>query len=260
MAPREQRGERQMSTTMGTAEGGEVAPGAPKPTHIDVHIHQEPVLNLSCLQWPSSRNTIPWTPGHKRLLVASWVVQVVLGLMSGVLGGLGCITFHENYPYSMARWVAGIWTGVVAMLAGVLCFIYEKWGGTCWALLRTLLTPAAFATASAAIYTGAYYFQELSDEFHQALCTSPPSWEPTRPPWEPTRPTSSPEEANRQHLCLSYLRQVKALSTGLRAMLLSIWVLLFLTSLTPMFLYCWRRRLQPKEEKDQKPLLGASKI
>nr|KAF6277153.1 transmembrane protein 176A [Myotis myotis] len=230
-----------MSTTIGTAEGGEVAPGAPKPTHIDVHIHQEPVLNPSCLQWPSALNTIPWTPGHKRLLVASWVVQVMLGLMSGVLGGLGCITFHENYPYSMARWVAGIWTGVVA-------------------LLRTLLTLAAFATAIAAIYTGAYYFQELSHEFHQALCTSPASWEPTRAPWEPTRPTSSPEEANRQHLCLSYLHQVKALSMGLRAMLLSIWVLLLLTSLTPMFLYCWRRRLQPKEEKDQKPLLGASKI
>lgn len=38
---------------------------------------------------------------------------MVLGLMSGVLGGLGCITFHVNYPYYTARWVAGIWTGVV---------------------------------------------------------------------------------------------------------------------------------------------------
>lgn len=82
------------------------------------------------------------------------------------------------------------------------------------ALLRTLLTLAAFTTAIAAIYNGAYYFQELSNEFHQALCTSPASWEPTRPPWEPTRPTSSPEEANKQHLCLSYLRQVKVGGQG----------------------------------------------
>lgn len=242
-----------MSMTMGTAEGAEEAPGAPKPTHINVHIHQEPVLNLSCLPWPSAPNTAPWTPGHRRLLVASSVVQIVLGLMSGVLGGLGCITFSDNYPYSMARWVAGIWTGVVAVLAGVICFIYEKWGGTCLALLRTLLALAAFATAIAAIYTGAYYFQELSYSFEQGFCTGPPSWAPTAPP------TSTPEEANRQRLCLFYLDLGKALTIGLKAMQLSIWVLLFLTSLTPMFLYCWRR-FQPKEEKDQKPLLGASKI
>lgn len=38
----------------------------------------------------------------------------------------------------------------------------------------------------------------------------------------------------------------QALTIGLKAMQLSIWVLLFLTSLTPMFLYCWRR-FQPKE-------------
>lgn len=37
----------------------------------------------------------------------------MLGLMSGVLGGLGCIAFSNNYPYAMARWVAGIWTGAV---------------------------------------------------------------------------------------------------------------------------------------------------
>nr|KAF6283963.1 transmembrane protein 176A [Pipistrellus kuhlii] len=171
-----------MSRTMRTAEGGEEAPEAPMPTHINVHSHQEPVLNLSCLLWPSAPNTTSWTPGHRRLLVASSVVQIMLGLMSGVLGGLGCIAFSNNYPYSMERWVAGIWTGAVAVLAGVICFIYEKWGGTCWSL-----------------------------------------------------------------------------TIGLKAMLLSIWVLLLLTSLTPMFLYCWRR-LQPKEKKDQKPLLGASII
>lgn len=38
----------------------------------------------------------------------------------------------------------------------------------------------------------------------------------------------------------------QALYIGLKGMLLSIWVLLLLTSLTPMFLYCWRR-LQSKE-------------
>ncbi|CAK6434227.1 unnamed protein product [Pipistrellus nathusii] len=184
---------------MRTAEGGEEAPEAPMPTHIDVHIHQEPVLNLSCLLWPSAPNTTSWTPGHRRLLVASSVVQIMLGLMSGVLGGLGCIAFSNNYPYAMARWVAGIWTGAVAVLAGVICFIYEKWGGTCWALLRTLLALAAFATAIEAIYTGAYYFQELSYGFEQELCTSPPSWAPTSRPWAPTLPTSTPEEANRQH-------------------------------------------------------------
>lgn len=38
----------------------------------------------------------------------------------------------------------------------------------------------------------------------------------------------------------------QALSVGLQPMLLSVWVLLLLTSLGPLFLHCWRR-LQPKE-------------
>lgn len=240
-----------MSMGMGMADGGEVAPGAPKPTHIEVHVHQEPVLNLNFLLRSSDPDAAPHTPGSRRVLVASWVVQIVLGLLSGFLGGLGCITFYNNWFLTRVC-AAGIWTGVVAALAGVVVFIYEKRGGTCWALLRTLLALAAFATAIAAISTGAYYFQEVSYEFMSELCDRTPSWR--RP-----LPTSTPEEASRLHRCLSYLHMATALSLGLQVMLLSIWVLLLLTSLAPLFLYCWRRR-QPKEEKDQKPLLGVSPI
>ncbi|XP_024420293.2 transmembrane protein 176A [Desmodus rotundus] len=239
-----------MSTGMGTTASDDVAPGAPQPTHIDVHIHQEPAL-LSFLQRPSAPNTpTPSRPlGSKRVLVASWVVQIVLGLMSGALGGLGCFLFYDFWSVLRAH-EAGIWTGVVAVLAGVTIFIHDKRGGTCWALLRTLLALAAFATAIAAIHIGAYHFYH-SSYWYIDWCDLSRGWDSPPPP-------STPEEARREELCLFYQNMIQALSTGLLVILMSIWALLLLTSLVPVLLFCWRR-LRPKAGKDQKKaLLGAS--
>ncbi|KAM8775544.1 transmembrane protein 176A-like [Rhynchonycteris naso] len=171
------------------------------------------------------------------------------GLLSGVLGVHGFVILYYNngFSYLLHIWKAGIWTGVVAVLAGVTAFIYEKRGGIFWALLRTLLALAAFAATIAAIYFGAYYFQDLRYTFRDEFCGFPESW-------EPTLPLSPPEKAM---LCLSYLHMLMPLLMGLQAMLLSIWVLLILVSLFPLFLYCWRR-CQPKEERDQKALLEVS--
>ncbi|XP_023381785.1 uncharacterized protein LOC105309117 [Pteropus vampyrus] len=52
------------------------------------------------------------------------------------------------------------WFGLSpGVLAGVAAFIRDQGGGICWALLKALLTLAAFFTATAAISIGAYHFQ-----------------------------------------------------------------------------------------------------
>lgn len=244
-----------MSTGMGTTVGDEVAPEAPQPTHIDVHIHQDPLL-LSFLRQTSGPETpTPSQPlgskrvllGNKRVLVASWAAQIVLGLLSGVLGGVGCFLYYDSWVVHFT-YEAGIWTGVVAMLAGITLFVHDKRGGTCWALLRTLLALASFATVIAAIYIGASNFSYLF-YWYTRWCGLPD-------PWEPTLPTRTPEEARRKNLCLSYQYTFKNLSVGLQIILLSIWALLLLTTLVPVLLFCWRR-LRSKAKKDQEALLGS---
>ncbi|XP_054449453.1 transmembrane protein 176A [Pteronotus mesoamericanus] len=239
-----------MSTSMGTVAGDEGARGVPQPTHIDVHIHQEPALNLSCLLRPSALHAPPQTAGSRRLLVASAVLQIVLGLLSGALGGLGCLSLYQPWPFLVIS-QAGIWAGAVAMLAGVSVFIYEKRGGILWALLKTLLALAAFGTAIGATYTGAYYFVDGRYLFFN-LCRPRNTWLPTAAP-------TTPESDHRWRLCQSYMGMFQALITGLQTILLSIWVLLILTSLVPPMLFCWRK-CRPKAEKDQKALLGTSEM
>ncbi|XP_034885672.1 transmembrane protein 176A [Mirounga leonina] len=230
---------RQMSAGMGTVDGGEADPGTPQPTHIHVHIHQESALAMllirgcSLLQSPAPGATSQ-TWGRSRLLVASWVVQIVLGVLSGVLGGF----LQIFYGCTLCGSGAALWTGAVAVLAGAVAFIYEKRGGIYWALLRTLLALAAFSTAIAAIVIGARNFYEHRFYFRDYIChVSSTAWsQATTPPSTP-----SPEEARRMHLCLSYLSMLKALFISFPVMLLGVWVLLLLASLVPLCLYCWRR-------------------
>ncbi|KAM6168377.1 transmembrane protein 176A isoform 4-T4 [Erethizon dorsatum] len=218
-----------MSMDTGTGDSSEVAPEAPQPTHINVHIHKESVLakillaGCSLLRLPATATgaTSP-TLGSSRLLVASWVIQIVLGLLSGVLGGFlyicQCLTLCTSG--------AAIWTGAVALLAGAAAFVYDKRGGICWALLRTLLTLAAFCTAIAAITIGAGNFQEYRYSMNSMyICQDYSSDWPTMPPGT-------------------------NLFVSLQSMLLGIWVLLLLASLAPLCLYCWRR-FSVKEKRDQ---------
>ncbi|XP_008564212.1 PREDICTED: transmembrane protein 176A isoform X2 [Galeopterus variegatus] len=247
---------RRMSMDMGMVDGGKVAPEAPQPTRIDVHIHQESavakLLLAGCsLLWPPAPATATntKTPGSSRLLVASRVVQIVLGVLSGVLGGFLYIV-HSHILFSGAA----IWTGAVAVLAGAAAFIYERRGGTCWALLKTLLKLAAFSTAIAAIVIEA---RDLGPDLFSGdyVCNTSPqrSWATQIPI------TENPEEVRRLHQCLSYVNMLAALIISLHAMLLGVWILLLLASLAPLFLFCWRKFLHT-EERDQKNLLEVSGI
>uniref|UniRef100_A0A673UB71 Transmembrane protein 176A n=1 Tax=Suricata suricatta TaxID=37032 RepID=A0A673UB71_SURSU len=237
---------RQMSAGMGTADRGEVAPAAPQPTHIDVHIHQESALakllisGCSLLR-SSASGALSQAWGRSRLQVASWVVQIVLGVLSGVLGSFLYI-FCSSALYDFG---AAIWMGAVAVLAGAAAFIYEKRGGTFWALLRALLTLAAFSTAIAAIIIGANNIRFGHLDLGDYLCDVYSSgwYGATLPP-----STSSPEETRRRHLCLSYLNMLKVLIRSFQAILLGVWVLLLLASLVPTCVYCWgqlRRKVSP---------------
>ncbi|XP_010997857.3 transmembrane protein 176A [Camelus dromedarius] len=235
-----------MSTGMETVDSGEVAPEAPQPTCIRVHIHQESALaklllsSCSLLQplVPAPRPASRPLSSH-RLLVASWAAQITLGILSGVLGGF----LYIFYNSAMRASGAAIWTGAVAVLAGAVAFIYEKRGGIYWALLRTLLALGAFSTAMAAIITGASGFHKYSFYFYDSICDTSPSWGPTRPPGSPN------PDVGRLRLCISYLDMLKALARSLQGLLLGVWVLLLLASLVPLCLYCWKRR-RPKEKRD----------
>ncbi|XP_023081230.1 transmembrane protein 176A isoform X1 [Piliocolobus tephrosceles] len=236
-----------VSLTMETADNDEMAPEAPQPTHVDVHIHQESALAkllLTCCSALRPRAT--QARGSSRLLVASWVMQIVLGILSAVLGGFFYI---GNYTLLVTSGAA-IWTGAVAVLAGATAFIYEKRGGTYWALLRTLLALAAFSTAIAALKLWNEDFQY--GYYYNSVCHIS-----TSSGWYTPAPTHSPEEVRRLHLCTSFLYMLKALFHTLQATILGVWILLFLASLAPLWLYCWRK-FPTKRKRHQKEMLEVS--
>lgn len=243
-----------MSTDMGTAGVSEVDPEAPQPTNIEVHIHQESVLaklllaGCSFLRVPASAST--QSQGSSRVLVASWVVQIVLGILSVVLGGILYICHY----LAMNTQGAPFWTGIVAMLAGAVAFLQKKRGGTCWALMRILLVLASFCTAVAAIVIGSREFNNYWYYLRDDICKSDTSYR-----WS-TMPsiTPVPEEANRIGLCIYYKSMLKTLLMSLRAMLLGVWVLLLLASLIPVCVYLWKRFF--KKAETEKKLLGAAVI
>ncbi|CAH7158842.1 Tmem176a [Phodopus roborovskii] len=242
-----------MSKDMETADVGEVTLEAPPSTHIDVHIHQESALaklllaGCSMLRLPESARSL----GSNRLLVASWVVQIVLGVLSVVLGG----TLYICQYLAMNTSGAPFWTGIVAMLAGSVAFVHKKRGGTCWALLRTLLVLVNFCTAVAAIVIGVREFNIYQYYLRNDVCVSYSSnhW-PTKPPNTP-----GPEEADRIGLCIFYTSMLKTLLLSLQAMLLGVWMLLLLASVTPVCIYFWKRFFT-KAKTDEKKLLGANVI
>lgn len=247
------------SMTMGTIDHNEMAPEAPKPTHINVHIHQESAIakllltGCSKLRLPASASGTAAL--NSRLLVATWVVQIVLGVLSGVLGGFLYIYWYSEMCFTGTP----IWTGVVALLAGITAFMYEKRGGICWALLRTLFALAAFCTAIAAIIIGARSFNDYRYYFRDDLCQVSSS--SSRRGWATEAPSSpSPEDLERFHLCLSYMNMTKALIVSLQAMLLTVWILLLLASLTPLFRYCWKKFFTTENAADEKKLLEAGRI
>ncbi|XP_004458317.1 transmembrane protein 176A [Dasypus novemcinctus] len=238
-----------MAADMGTGDGGEVAAAAPQPTHIDVHIHQESALAKLLLSGCSllraracPRGADPQT-GHL-LLVASWVVQIVLGALTGVLGGLLYICGYSELLSSGAA----IWTGVVAVLAGALAFIHEKHGGKCWGFLRILFSLAAFSTSVAAIHIWANGYNTPFYRGSYVCGGSSSEWVTQDPS------TMKPEEFRRLNLCFSYVSMLQNLFFCLRVMLLSIWITQIVAFLAPLGLCCWRILL-PKKEKDRKELL-----
>lgn len=243
------------SADMETVDVGEVGPEAPQPTHINVHIHQESALaklllaGCSALRGPASAST--WSLDSSRLLVASWVVQIVLGALSVVLGGI--LFIGRN----LAMYTSGapFWTGIVAMLAGAVAFLHKKRGGTCWALLRILLVLANFCTAVAAIVVGTRQFYVSLYYSRGDLCQGyySESWTPK--PFT----TPGPKEADRIDLCKLYLSMLTTLLESLHGTILGVWVLLLLASLIPVCVFIWKRFFT-KAKTDEKKLLGATVI
>nr|XP_002751889.3 transmembrane protein 176A isoform X2 [Callithrix jacchus] len=247
---RRSRGAQRVFLTMGTADSDEMAPETPQPTHVDVHIHQESALAKLLLTCCSAlRPLATQARGSSRLLVTSWVMQIVLGILSGVLGGF---LYMRGFTLLVSSGAA-IWTGAVAVLAGVAAFIYETRRGTYWSLLRSVLDLAAFCTAVAALKL---WNADLGyNNYYSSMCNISTSsyW------YNTPAPTKSPEEVRRLQLCISLLDMLEALFITLQAMLLAVWILLLLASLAPLGLYCWRI-FSDKKKKDKKEMLEVSGI
>ncbi|XP_078199591.1 transmembrane protein 176A isoform X1 [Callithrix jacchus] len=186
---------------MGTADSDEMAPETPQPTHVDVHIHQESALAKLLLTCCSAlRPLATQARGSSRLLVTSWVMQIVLGILSGVLGGF---LYMRGFTLLVSSGAA-IWTGAVAVLAGVAAFIYETRRGTYWSLLRSVLDLAAFCTAVAALKL---WNADLGyNNYYSSMCNISTSsyW------YNTPAPTKSPEEVRRLQLCISLLDMLEA--------------------------------------------------
>ncbi|XP_007538788.2 transmembrane protein 176A [Erinaceus europaeus] len=249
-----------MSEDMGMVDGGKMAPGAPQKTHIDVHLHQESALAkiLECgwgLLRPAKATPASRTR-DQRLLVVSWVLQIVLGVLSVVLGG-----FLYLHSFTLLRYTgAALWTGILALLTGVVTFIHDKRRGTCWCLLRALLALTTFSMAIAAITIGADTFQDFRYRFYDTSVCDISSNSDSRSYWNTDAPrTPSPEQQLRQQLCLTYMYWLKALIMSIQSLLLSVWVLLLLATMTPLGLYCWGK-FRPKEKTDQQTPLHVSGI
>lgn len=244
-----------ISTDMETTDVREVGPEAPQPTQINVHIHQESALaklllaGCSVLRLPASASA-RGLGSSSRLLVVSWVVQIVLGILSVILGGI----LYTCQDFVIDTSGAPFWTGIVAMLAGAVAFLHKKWGGTCWALLRTLLVLANFCMAVAAIVLGARRFNHFHYYLGNYICKDSSSDR-----WFKSVSTPVPEEADRRGLCILYISMLRTLLLSLQAMLLGVWVLLLLASLTPVCVFFWKRCFT-KAKTDEKKPLGASVI
>lgn len=76
------------------------------------------------------------------------------------------------------------------------------------ALLRTLLTLAAFSTATAAIIIGARSFHEYHHFLFNGICDVSPSWRPTGAPSSPSA------DEGRLQLCTSYVNMLKVAGPG----------------------------------------------
>lgn len=243
-----------MTVSMDTAEGtGEAARGGPQPTCINVHIHKESVL-AKLLQSVDARLQAPKSASSSRgarLLVASWAIQIVLGLMCGTLGGILYLLEFSTVRSSGAP----IWTGAVAVLAGAVAFICEKRRGIFWAFLKTLFVLAVFSTAVTAIVISANNFYDFHYLYNKdRICDISESGWPTR---APTTPSS--EMDDRLKLCHSYVWSLKVIAISLHAVLLTLWSLLIISSLTPLCLFFWKTCVS-KDKTDQKKPLAENRI
>ncbi|XP_074049472.1 transmembrane protein 176A [Macrotis lagotis] len=231
--------------------------GTSQPVHINVHIHQESALpellkaGKSLLKFFVMPPSIPGVNATKqRLQVATWTVQIILGVMSGALG-----VFFYMGPYWELRYTgAAIWTGVVATSAGIIAIIQEKKKGTWWRFLKVLFTLATISTSIAAIVICA---SELQHSFYYFKNSC------KKNDWSSSFTTSNPETDWKIMRCMIYMNWLHSLIKGIEILALLVWITLLVVTLVPLgftllYLCCYGQSILPSEEDvdEKKPLDG----
>uniref|UniRef100_A0A5F4VZ75 Transmembrane protein 176B n=1 Tax=Callithrix jacchus TaxID=9483 RepID=A0A5F4VZ75_CALJA len=133
---------------MGSSDSPSTAPEGPayQPTYVNIHIHQESALTqLLKASWDKLQAA--GSRGKSGLLSTAWVTQILLGLVSCVLGVCFCLG-----PWTVLR-ASGcaFWAGSAAIAAGAGAIVHEKRRGRLAGYVSSLLTLAGFATAVAAV-------------------------------------------------------------------------------------------------------------
>ncbi|XP_020833586.1 transmembrane protein 176A-like [Phascolarctos cinereus] len=230
-----------------------------QPVHVNIHIHQESALpellnaGKSLLKFfVKPAGTLELSARKSRLQLATWTAQIILGATSGALG----VFFYIGSFYQLRYSGAAFWTGAVAISAGVVAIIQEKWRGTWWSFLKNLFILATISTSIAAI---AICAQELQHSFYyiESVCDKESFW-PTR-----AYNTPEPQEAWKKSQCLDYMNMLRSLSKGITIMALLVWITLLVVTLVPTgftlvyLCFCCQSNVLPEEDVDEKkPLHG----
>lgn len=237
-----------------------------QPTHINIHIHQESGMEPLFKACGALKKLITRRPGGSVTragvsygLLALGVTQILLGVVSCVLGG---------FLY-LGPWIlllssgCGFWAGAVAIAAGTGAIIQEKQRGKVSGSVSAVLTLAATATALAAIVfcVNSFTWQDNGMLDPTYVCAP---WQPdttTTPYYGRRRWDSYYDDSWRERECIAFVSTVTKLLLAVRALLLTVNVVLAVVSLASLGvglrLLCSRSSALTLDEEDsQKKLLA----
>ncbi|ELW64816.1 transmembrane protein 176B [Tupaia chinensis] len=256
-----------MTQNMLTVNGVDVASSPSRPTHINIHIHQNSALAqvlsaaASALKQSLShpRDAI-WSKTRLNYgQLALGVTEVLLGLMSCALGV--CLYLG---PWTELRATGcAFWAGSVAIAAGAAAIVHEKYQRRLAGWVSVLLTLAGTATAVAAVVLCVNSLTWQADAFPDmdVVCDRPdPVVSTVEYGWRRRRTYSSWEEDE----CRNYMTMLTKLFIGFRALLLTICAMNVIVSLASLGMglrsLCSQSSALLVEEGSQNKLLGENSV
>ncbi|CAO2603585.1 Transmembrane protein 176B [Lemmus lemmus] len=245
-----------MAQTTVTVNGAEVASALPTSPQVNIHIHHHSALEQLLRAMGSVKDTGLSKASIHHGLLALGVTQILLGLVSCVLGV--CIYFGpgtELHTFGYA-----FWSGSVAVVAGTGTTVNEKQRGKLTGHISRLLILACIATAVAATVLGVNSLNwQMSGAYHYKISSTCDSLQTSMDGGDRlvrfTVNTSWQTER-----CREYLHMMMNLFLALCIMLTVVCILKIVVSLASLGLslqsMCGRSSQALDKEEAEKKLLG----